>query len=88
MDNRKPNARHLLGAGLALWLCYPQVEILMPTKKPCGGDLTRAQQVANQALHQRRLWTEHVNSSAKRCHIVKDRSRVHHPYIPRPWNPT
>jgi hypothetical protein len=29
----------------------PQVEILMPTKKPRGQELTRAQQRANQALH-------------------------------------
>jgi hypothetical protein len=54
----------------------PQVEILMPTKKPCGEELTLAQQRANQALHQRRLRIEHVNSSVKRCRIVKDRSRL------------
>ena len=48
----------------------------MPTKKPCGEDLTLAQQQANQALHQRRLRIEHVNSSVKRCRIVKDRSRL------------
>ena len=30
----------------------PQVEILMPTKKPRGQELTREQQLANQALHQ------------------------------------
>jgi hypothetical protein len=29
----------------------PQVSILMPTKKPCGEDLTLAQQRTNQALH-------------------------------------
>ena len=40
----------------------PQVEILMPTKKPRGEELTLEQQVANQALHQRRLRIEHVNS--------------------------
>ena len=33
----------------------PQVEILMPTKKPRGEELTREQQWANQALNQRRL---------------------------------
>jgi len=54
----------------------PQVEMLMPTKKPCGEELTRVQQVANQALHQRRLRIEHVNSSVKRCRIVKDRIRL------------
>ena len=54
----------------------PQVEILMSTKKPCGEDLTLAQQRANQVLHQRRLRIEHVNSSLKRCRIVKDRLRL------------
>ncbi len=54
----------------------PQVEILMPTKKPRGEELTREQQRANQALNQRRLRIEHVNSSVKRCRIVKDRIRL------------
>jgi hypothetical protein len=34
------------------------------------------QQRANQALHHRRLRIEHVNSSVKRCRIVKDRIRL------------
>jgi len=38
----------------------PQVEILMPTKKPRGAELTLEQYLANQALHQRRLRIEHV----------------------------
>jgi hypothetical protein len=54
----------------------PQVEILMPTRKPHGQDLTREQQLANQALHHRRLRIEHVHSSVKRCRIVKDRIRL------------
>ena len=54
----------------------PQVEILMPTKKPRGQELTLEQQLANQALHYRRLRIEHVNSSVKRCRIVKDRIRL------------
>jgi hypothetical protein len=54
----------------------PQVEILMPTKKPQGEELTREQQRTNQALHYRRLRIEHVNSSVKRCRIVKDRIRL------------
>src|SRR5215468_10415487 len=33
----------------------PEVAILMPTKKPCGEELTREQQRANQGLHHRRL---------------------------------
>jgi hypothetical protein len=72
-----------LPAGSGLWqdlgflaFTLPQVEILMPTKKPRGAALTRAQQRANQALHQRRLRSEHVNSRVKRCRIVKDRIRL------------
>jgi hypothetical protein len=38
--------------------------------------LTQEQQRANQALHCRRLWIEHVNSSVKRCRMVKDRIRL------------
>ena len=70
-------------AGSQLWqdlgflaFTLPQVEILMPTKKPRGEELTREQHMANQALHQRRLRIEHVNSSVKRCRIVKDRIRL------------
>jgi DDE superfamily endonuclease len=54
----------------------PQVESLMPTKKPRGQELTPEQQLANQALHERRLRIEHVNSSVKRCRVVKDRIRL------------
>ena len=54
----------------------PQVEILMLTKKPRGAELTREQEQANQALHDRRLRIEHVSSSVKRCRIVKDRLRL------------
>jgi hypothetical protein len=54
----------------------PEVEILMPTKKPRGGELPLEQQRANQALHQRRLRIEQVNSSVKRCRMVKDRIRL------------
>jgi DDE superfamily endonuclease len=54
----------------------PDVAILMPTKKPRGEELSLEQQLTNQALHQRRLRIEHVNSSVKRCRIVKDRIRL------------
>jgi hypothetical protein len=54
----------------------PQVEILLPTRKPRGQEPTREQHVANQALHHRRLRIEHVNRSVQRCRIVKDRIRL------------
>jgi len=40
----------------------PAVVILMPTKKPQGQELSREQHRANQALNQRRLRIEHVDS--------------------------
>jgi hypothetical protein len=71
----------LRGAGYdRIWASWrftlPQVEILMPTKKPRGQELTVEQQRANQALHHRRLRIEHVNSSVKRCRVVKDRIQL------------
>ena len=46
------------------------------SKKPRGQELTLEQQRVNQALHHRRLRIAHVNSSVKRCRIVKDRIRL------------
>ena len=76
-------APYPLPAGSQLWqdlgflaFTLPQVAILMPTKKPRGQELTQKQTLANQALHHRRLRIEHVNSSVKRCRIVKDRIRL------------
>jgi hypothetical protein len=71
-----PAGSGLLQALGFLAFTLPQVTILMPTKKPRGQELTWEQQVANHALHCRRLRIEHVNSSVKRCRIVKDRIRL------------
>jgi len=54
----------------------PQGDIFMPTQKPRGQELTLEQTLANQALHHRRLRSEHVNSSVKRCRLVTDRIRL------------
>jgi len=59
-----------------LGFTLPEVAILMPIKTPRGQELPSEQQLANQALHDRRLRIEHVNSSVKRCRIVKDRIRL------------
>jgi hypothetical protein len=71
-----PDGSRLLQDLGFLAFTLPQVEILMPTKKPRGKALSVEQKLANQALHQRRLRIEHVNSSVKRCRIVKDRIRL------------
>jgi hypothetical protein len=52
------------------------VEIIMPTRKPRGRKLTRAQKAANRRIARRRVRIEHVNSSAKRCRIVHDICRL------------
>jgi hypothetical protein len=53
-----------------------QVAIIMPTRKPRGRALTRAQKAANQRIARRRMRIEHVNSSVKRGRIVHDTSRL------------
>jgi hypothetical protein len=54
----------------------PQVEVIMPTKKPRGRALTRAQKAVNRRLARRRVRIEHVNSRVKRCRIVHDIYRL------------
>jgi hypothetical protein len=53
-----------------------QVEIIMPTRKPRGRQLTRAQKAANRRIARRRVRIEHVNSSVKRCRIVHETCRL------------
>lgn len=57
-------------------LTLPQVEVIMPTKKPRGRALTRAQKTANRRMARRRGRIEHGNSSVKRCRIVHDICRL------------
>jgi hypothetical protein len=53
-----------------------QVEIIMPTRKPRGRKLTRAQKAANRRIARRRVRIEHVNSSVKRCRVVHETCRL------------
>ncbi len=43
-----------------------------PHTKPRGGTLTEEQKADNRRLARRRIRIEHLNSSVKRCRIVKD----------------
>ena len=52
------------------------VQIIMPTRKPRGRTLMRAQKSANRRIARRRVRIEHVNSSIKRCRIVHDTNRL------------
>jgi hypothetical protein len=53
-----------------------QVDIIMPTRKPRGRKLTRAQTAANRRIARRRGRIQHVNGSVKRCRIVHDACRL------------
>ena len=53
-----------------------QVEVIMPTRKPRGRGLTRAQKAMNRRIARRRVRIEHVNSRVKRCRIVHDTNRL------------
>ena len=52
------------------------VTMFEPIKKPRGGALTPEQKAHNRALAKRRVRIEHVNSSVKRCRMVKDAIRL------------
>jgi hypothetical protein len=59
-----------------LALTLPQVELIMPTKKPRGRKLTQAHKAANRRIARRRVRLEHVNSSVKRCRMVHETNRL------------
>lgn len=71
-----PAGSRLLQALGFLAFTLDQVEVIMPTKKPRGRALTRAQKAANRRIARRRVRIEHVNSSIKRCRIVHDTCRL------------
>jgi hypothetical protein len=71
-----PHGSHLLQDLGFLAFTLEGVIIEMPTKKPRGAELTPEQKAANQALARRRVAIEHVNSSIKRCRILKDVCRL------------
>jgi DDE superfamily endonuclease len=52
------------------------VEIIMPTRKPRGRALTRAQKRANRRIARRRVRLEQVNRRVKRCRMVHDTNRL------------
>jgi hypothetical protein len=71
-----PYGSHLLQDLGFLAFTLQGVTIEMPTKKTKGHELTDEQKTANQALARCRVAIEHVNSSVKRCRILKDVCRL------------
>ena len=68
-------SRLLQDLGVLAFTLAP-VEIIMPTRKPRGRKLTRAQKAANRPIARRRVRIEHVNSRVKRCRIVHATCRL------------
>ena len=52
------------------------VHILQPTKKPRGKEMTPEQKEENREISRRRVHIEHVNSSVKRCRMLKETIRM------------
>ena len=52
------------------------VDIIQPTKKPRGKELTPEQKERNREISRRRVRIEHVNSSVKRCRMLKETFRM------------
>jgi hypothetical protein len=53
------------------------VTTLTPHRKPRGGLLTAQQKEENRVLSACRVRIEHVNSSVKRCRMLKESMRLH-----------
>lgn len=71
-----PLGSHLLQDLGFLAFTLDGVRCITPFKKPRGGSLTDDEKAFNQQLARRRVRIEHVNSSVKRCRIVKDTIRL------------
>ena len=56
--------------------CVQDVEILQPTKKPRGGELTPEQKEENRRIASIKMRIEHVIGSIKRYRIVKEKMRL------------
>lgn len=52
------------------------VDIIQPTKKPRGKELTLEQKEGNREVARRRVRIEHVNSSVKRCRMLTETIRM------------
>ena len=52
------------------------VAIIQPTKKPRGKELTPEQKAVNREIARRRVRIEPVNSSVKRCRMLKETIRL------------
>jgi hypothetical protein len=71
-----PTGSHLLQDTGFQAFTLEGVDILQPTKKPRGKELTSKQKAGNREVSRRRMRIEHVNSSVKRCRMLKETIRM------------
>jgi len=71
-----PTGSHLLQDTGFQAFTLEGVDILQPTKKPRGKELTSEQKADNREISRRRVRIEHVNSSVKRCRMLKETIRL------------
>lgn len=71
-----PTGSHLLQDTGFQAFTLAGVAIRQPTKKPRGKELTAEQKADNRAVSRRRVRIEHVNSSVKRCRMLKETIRM------------
>jgi DDE superfamily endonuclease len=71
-----PTGSHLLQDTGFQAFTLEGVDILQPTKKPRGKELTSEQKAGNREVSRRRVRIEHVNSSVKRCRMLKETIRM------------
>jgi hypothetical protein len=71
-----PTGSHLLQDTGFQAFTLEGVDILQPTKKPRGKELTAEQKAGNREVSRRRVRIEHVNSSVKRCRMLKETIRM------------
>jgi hypothetical protein len=71
-----PTGSHLLQDTGFQAFTLEGVDILQPTKKPRGKELTAEQKADNRAVSRRRVRIEHVKSSIKRCRMLKETIRL------------
>jgi hypothetical protein len=71
-----PAGSHLLQERGLQAFTLEGVTILQPTKKPRGKELTPEQKADNREVARRRVRIEQVNSSVKRCRMLKETIRM------------
>ncbi len=77
---RKPKVFDRTSVYVILWLDsgftgvkkdYPEINIMMPKKKPKGKELTDIEKIQNKAINSARIVVEHVIGGIKRFQIAR-----------------